>query len=106
MNRFDDVLQRVKLLNAQLQPLKNDLGSQARMVLHSNLWGIVGELNAMLNLELDNTALDLDAEGDQLVIHYWSGIGDDKYEVHVFIDRSFTVHIHTKDLRTGAVKIT
>lgn len=107
MTRFDDLSQRVNLLNAQLQPLKDDLGSEARKILYNKLWDIVGELNGMLNLGLDNTALDLAVDGDRLLIHYWSGIGGSvESEVNVFIDRALTVHTHTKDLGTGNVKIT
>lgn len=96
ISRFDDLLQRVALLNAQLAPVQHRIGSEARDILYRKLWAIVGELNSTLNLGLDNTALDLTAEGDRLRIHFWSGVGGSiEEEVNVFIDRDFTVQKHT-----------
>lgn len=107
MNHFGDLLQRVKLLNSQLQPLRNHVGSETRMILHRKLWEIVEELNTLLDLGLDNTALDLTVDGDRLMIHYWSGVGGSvENEINVFIDRSFAVQAHTKNLGTGSVTIT
>ncbi|ALA59538.1 hypothetical protein [Nitrospira moscoviensis] len=107
MNRFDDLLQRITLLNTQLQPVKDHLGSDTRKMLYVKLWSIVGELNAMLHLGLDNTALDLKVDGHRIIIHYWSGVGGSvETEVSVFIDRSFAVQRHTKNLATGNVTMT
>ena len=107
MNRFDDLLQRVTLLNSQLGPVKDHLGSDVRHILYGKLWDMVGGLNVMLNLGLDNTALDLTVDGDRLKIHYWSGAGGSvETEVTIFIDRSFAVQRYTKDLGTGNVTIT
>ncbi|HVT39612.1 MAG TPA: hypothetical protein VHE78_11245 [Gemmatimonadaceae bacterium] len=107
MNRFDDLLQRVNLLNSQLEPVEHHIGSEVRKLLHGKLWGIVGELNAALDLGLDNTALDLTVDGDRLKIHFWSGArGSGESEVDVFIERSFAVQRHTKDLGTGSVTVT
>ncbi|CUQ66884.1 hypothetical protein [Candidatus Nitrospira inopinata] len=95
-SRFDDLLQRVSILNAQLGPLEHQIGSEVRDLLHRRLWAIVAELNSMLDLGLDNTALDLTAEGDRLRIHFWSGVGGSiDAEVNIFIDRTFTVQKHT-----------
>jgi hypothetical protein len=92
ISRFDDLLQRVTLLNAQLEPEEHRIGSEVRKILHGKLWAIVGDLNSSLNLGLDNTALDLTAEGGRLRIHFWSGVeGTIAREVNIFIDRSFTV---------------
>jgi hypothetical protein len=107
MTRFDELLQRVTLLNSQLEPVKHHLGSDVRHTLYAKLWGIVAELNDMLDLGLDNTALDLTEDGGRLRIHYWSGAGGSvETEVNVFIDRSFAVQKQTKNLRTGSVVIT
>lgn len=107
MNRFDDLLQRVSLLNAQLDPLRDRIGSEARMALHRQLWSIVEELNEEHALGLDNNALDLTVEGTRLAVRYFSGVGGsaDK-EVTLLIDRSHGVERHTKDLGTGNVSIT
>jgi hypothetical protein len=91
MSRFDDLLQRVTLLNAQLGPVEHHVGSELRKILHGKLWAIVEELNRSLNLGLDNTALDLTAEGGRLRVHVLSSAG----EVNLFIDRSFTMEKHT-----------
>jgi hypothetical protein len=106
MNRFDDLRQRVTLLNAQLEPVKDHLGSEVRQMLYSKLWAVVEELNTMLNLCLENTALELTVDGDRLMIHYWSGVGGSvENEVRIFIDRSFAVEKHTTDLGTSSVSI-
>jgi hypothetical protein len=106
MNLFDDLLQRVNLLNAQLRSVQDDLGSEPRRILYNHLWGIVGELNARLKLGLDNTALDLRAEENRLVVHYYARVaGSTESEVTMFIDRSFSVEKHTKDVGTGSVEI-
>jgi len=95
--RFDDLLQRVSILHAQLGPVEHQIGSEVRDILHRKLWAIVAELNSTLDLGLDNTALDLTAEGDRLRIHFWSGVGGSSdAEVNIFIDRTFTVQKHTK----------
>jgi hypothetical protein len=107
MNRFDDLHQRVTLLNAQLGPVEHHIGSEVRDILYRKLWAIVGELNSTLNLGLDNTALDLTADGDRLRIHFWSGAGGSvETEVDIFVDRAFTVQRHTKNLATGTVTTT
>ncbi len=99
MTRFDDLLQRVSILNAQLGPVEHQIGSEVRDLLHRRLWAIVAELNRMLDLGLDNTALDLTVEGDRLRIHFWSGVGgsiDAEVNIfNIFIDRTFTVQKHT-----------
>ena len=99
MNRFDELLQRVTLLNLQLDSVRDHIGSDARKILYGKLWEIVGELNARLSLGFDNTALDLTADGDHLKIHYWSGAGGSaETEVTVLIDPSFAVQRQTKSL--------
>jgi hypothetical protein len=96
MTRFDDLLQRVAILNAQLGPVEHQIGSEVRDILHRELWAIVADLNRTLNLGLDNTALELTAEGDRLRIHFWSGVeGPIKAEVNILIDRTFTVQRRT-----------
>lgn len=96
MTRFDDLLQRVAILNAQLGPVEHQIGSEVGDILHRKLWAIVADLNSALNLGLDNTALDLTAEGDRLRIHFWSGIGGSiEAEVNIFIDRTFAVEKRT-----------
>lgn len=96
MTRFDDLLQRVAVLNAQLGPVEHHIGSEVRHILHRKLWDIVAELNSALNLGLDNTALDLTADGDRLRIHFWSGTGGSiEAEVNIFIDRTFAVEKRT-----------
>ena len=107
MNRFEDLFQRVTMLNAQLRPIEHHVGSEVRHLLYSKLWEIVAELNSALNLGLDNTALDLTAEGEQLRIHFWSGVGGSvEQEVNILIDRAFKVQKHVKDLGTGTVTTT
>ena len=102
MTRFDDLLQRVALLNRQLGPVPHHIGSEVREILYRNLWAIVGELNGSLSLGLDNTALDLTVDGDRLRIHFWSGAGGSvESEVDIWIDSAFKVHKHTKDFATG-----
>jgi len=104
MNRFDDLLQRVSLLNVLLKPIAHDLGSETRMILHRQLWRIVDQLNQELALDLDNTSLDLTAREESLAIHYFSGIGGStSEEVTLIIDRSLRVERHTKNLATGTV---
>jgi len=105
MNIFDDMVQRVSILNSQLRLVDHDLGSEARRVLHNHLWRIVEELNDRLSLRLENCALDLHTKDDQLIIHYYSrSSGSMEQEVNIFIDRSFAVERHTKDLSTGNVE--
>jgi hypothetical protein len=100
MNRFDDLFQRVSLLNFQIQSMEENVGSEVRMILHKQLWSIVGELNASLNLGLDNTALDLAVDRDRLVISYFSGVGGSaEREVKLFIDRLGSVKRRTKILK-------
>jgi len=97
MSRFDDLLQRVTLLNAQLGPVEHHIGSEVREILHRKLWAIVGELNSALNLGLDNTAPDLTVDGDRLRIRFWSRAeGSVETEVNILIDRAFTVQRLTK----------
>ena len=43
MTRFDELLQRVTLLNSQLAPVEDHLGSEVRHILYGKLWGIVDE---------------------------------------------------------------
>ena len=101
MNQFDELLQRVTLLNSQLESVKDHIGSDVRRILYGKLWEIVGELNARLSLGLDNTALDLTKDGDHLKIHYWSGAGGSaETEVTVLIDPTFAVQRQTKKLGT------
>jgi len=97
MNRFDDLLQRVALLNLQIQSIKENIASDVRMILQRQLWTIVGELNTSLNLRLDNTALDLAVDGDRLVISYFSGAGGSAHRaITLFIDRLGSVKKRTK----------
>lgn len=107
MNRFDDYLQRVNLLNAFIRSVEHDIGSPVRKIAYGQLWAIIAELNTMLNLGLDNTALDLRTAGNQIVIHTFSGVGgSQEYEISIFIDSSFAVERHTKTLATGVVETT
>jgi|GEM_PF-3014374 len=100
MNRFDDLLERVSLLNLQIQLVKEDVGSELREIIHGQLWRIVEELNASLNLGLDNTALGLTVDGDRLVISYFSGVGGSAQRaVTLFIDRLGSVKRRTKILK-------
>jgi hypothetical protein len=58
-----------------------------------------------LSLRLENCALDLHTKDDRLIIHYYSGSGGSmEHEINIFIDRSFAVEKHTKDLSTGNVE--
>jgi hypothetical protein len=96
ISRFDGLLQRVALLNAQLAPVQHHIGSDARDILHRKLWAIVGKLNSTRNLGLNSAALDRTAEGGRLTIYFWSGAGGAiEEEVNVFIDRSSTVQKRT-----------
>jgi hypothetical protein len=107
ISRFDDLIERVILLNHQLAPIKHHIGSEVRDLLYHKLWAIVEELNLSLNLGLDNTALDLTVEGDRLRIHFWSGSGGStEKEVDIFIDRTFTICRETTDLPSGKVATT
>lgn len=100
MNHFDDLFQRVSLLNVQIQSTKENIGSEVRTILHRQLWSIVGELNASLNLGLDNTSLDLTVDRDRLVISYFSGVGGSaEMAVKLFIDRFGSVRRRTKILK-------
>jgi hypothetical protein len=106
VNLFEDLMQRVTLLNTCLRPVEHNIGSEARTILHKQLWRIVGELNDRLNLGLENTALDLHVDGGRLIIHYYSGgRGSGESEINIFIDPGFAVERHTKDLRTGSIEI-
>jgi hypothetical protein len=107
MNLFDDVLQRVSLLNAQLAAVQDGRDLQLEKLLYSYLWRLVEDLNVAFSLGLDNTALDLHTNGNALVIHYYAGAGGSmEQEVNIFIDRSLRWEKHTKDLSTGEVVIT
>jgi hypothetical protein len=107
MNQFDDLVQRVNLLNAQIRLVEHQIGSEVRRLLDEKLWRIVEELNQRLGLGLENTALDLYDEMGRLVIHYYNAAaGTAGHEIHVFVDRSFRVENHTTDRATGEVKIT
>ena len=107
MNRFDDLLQRVSLLNAQLAHVAHHIGSDARMTLYRQLWRIVDQLNQELALGLDNSALDLNVIDERLAIRYFSGVaGSADEEITLFIDRSRRVERHTKNLTTGNVTVT
>ena len=102
MTTFDDIYQRVGLLNAQLRRTGFP-GSEVGHMLHRHLWEIVAQLNDRLGLHLSNTALDLRAEDGFLVIRFFSGCGgqpDD--EVKVLVDRTFSCRTETTDLRPGA----
>lgn len=94
ITRFGDLWQRVFILNELLGPVKHQIGSEVRDILHRQLWAIVSELNSTLNLGLDNTALELTVAGDRLRIHYWSDAGGEA-EVNIFIDRTFAVDKRT-----------
>ena len=107
MNIFDDIVQRVSVLNSQLRLVEHDIGSEARRILHNHLWRIVEELNDRLSLGLQNCALDLRTEHDRLIIHYYATQREStEQEINIFIDRSFAVERHTKDRSTGHVEIT
>lgn len=105
MNLFEDLLQRVNLLNGQLQRMEQEPGSEARRIIHNQLWRIVDDLNVRLSLGLENTALDLHAEGGRLIIHYYVGVGGSaSNEVNISIDHSFMVETSTKSLGTGQIE--
>ena len=106
MTRFEEMSQRINLLNGQLETLEQSIGSEARKILYTRLWGIVAELDTLLNLGLENTALDLTVEGDRFVIHYWSGVNESAQEIHTFIDRSFKVFTQKRNLATGELELT
>lgn len=95
MNLFEDLKQRVTLLNSQLRRVERELRSETRKILHAHLWRIVEELNGRLHLGLENTALDLYVEGSHLVIHYFEGSSNN--EVFLRIDPSFSVKRRTKN---------
>jgi hypothetical protein len=95
MNLFEDLKQRVTLLNSQLRRVKHEPGLETRKILHTHLWRIVEELNARLHLGLDNTALDLYVEKSDLVIHYFEGSANN--EVFIRIDPSLSVERQTKN---------
>jgi hypothetical protein len=99
MNLFEDVKQRVNLLNSQLREVQQDPGSETRKILYTHLWGIIEELNQLLGLHLENTALDLFVEGNRLVIHYFQGkAGSADDEVFIRIAPSFSVKRHMRNL--------
>lgn len=98
VNLFEDLKQRVTLLNSQLRRVKQHPGSETGMILHTHLWGIVEELNERLDLRLENTALDLYVEKDHLVIHYFEQVsGSADNEIFLRIDPSFAVARHAKN---------
>jgi hypothetical protein len=107
---FDDMMREVGFLNSRLYEDEDgrDIGSEPRRTTHGQLWSIVTELNEMLALGLDNTCLDLRTKEDRLVIHYWFGIESphNSHEVSIYIDRTFSVERHVRDLKTGNVQIT
>jgi hypothetical protein len=99
MNLFEELKQRVALLNSRLQRVQEHPASETRKILHTQLWSIVEELNERLQLRLENTALDLHVEGDHLVIHYFERVRDSAdHEVFVRIDPSFSVERHAKNI--------
>ena len=98
MNLFEDLKQRVTLLNSQLRRVKHEPGSETRKMLHTHLWRIVEELNKRLDLRLENTALDLYVEKGHLVIHYFGQVsGSADNEIFLCIDPSFSVARHAKN---------
>ena len=103
MTRFEDLFQRVALLNGQLRAVDRHIGSPVRHLLYTQLWGIVADLNQRLGLALENTCLDLSTDGDRLIIHYWSGSGGSvESETRIWIDRSFHVERNTVPRESGA----
>jgi hypothetical protein len=92
MNLFEDLKQRVTLLNSQLRRVKDEPGSETRKILYTHLWRIVEELNERLDLRLENTALDLYVEEGHLVIHYFEQVhGSADNEIFLRVDPSFSV---------------
>jgi len=91
MNRYDDIVERVSLLNAQLQSLHSPLGRdlELRMLLQNQLWSIVKTLNRSHALGLDNHCLDLYVEQSKLVLHFYRGVAaSDTTECWISIDRT------------------
>lgn len=98
MNLFEDLRQRVTLLNSQLRRVKHEPGSETRKILHTHLWGIVEELNERLDLRLENTALDLYVEEGHLVIHYFEQVSRSAdNEIFLRIDPTFSVARQAKN---------
>jgi hypothetical protein len=95
MNLFEDLKQRVTLLNSQLRRVEHAPRSETRKILHTHLWRIVEELNGRLHLGLDNTALDLYVDESHLVIHYFEGSANN--EVFIRIDPSMSVERQPKN---------
>ena len=99
MNSFDELRERVVILNEQLKPLYSSVGSESRQLLQNQLWEIVGLLNRQLSLGLANTALDLSADDEQLIIHYYSGIQRIESETRLYIDNAYSVRRVTDPLK-------
>ena len=105
MTHFDDIYQRVRLLNNHLRDAGSP-GSEIRLAVHRQLWEIVRDLNRRLSLGLANTDVDLDFDEEFLRIHFWCGEGGQaETEVTIRIDRMFHVTHEEKDLKTGRVTI-
>jgi hypothetical protein len=80
------------IVSVQFGPVAHQIGSEVRDILRRKLRDIVAELNSALNLDLDNTPLDLTTEGNRLRIHFWLGTGSAiESEVSIFIDSNFAV---------------
>jgi hypothetical protein len=75
MTYFEDICQRVRLLNGQLDALDRP-GSDLRLTVQRQLWKIVDELNDRLGLGLTNTALDLKSEDGCLRLAFWESGAD------------------------------
>ena len=106
MNEFDDLRQRIGLLNSILDPVRDRIGSEARMIVYRQLWNIVEILNRKLGLGLDNNALDLTVQDDQIAIHFWRGSGGVvETEETILIDRSFSVEKQSRCIGPGSVNL-
>lgn len=105
MNQFNDLYQRIALLNSILDPVRHHLGSEVREIAYRQLWDIVGQLNRKLILGLDNNALDLNVSHDQIVIHYWRSIGGGiDSEETICIDESFSVEKQSRCASVAGVR--
>ena len=91
MTYFEDICQRARLLNGQVDALDRP-GSDLRLTVQRQLWKIVDELNDRLGLGLTNTALDLKSEDGCLRLDFWeSGADHADRKVSINIEGSWKV---------------
>ena len=84
MNRFDDIVERVSLLNQQLASAGRDL--HLRKCLHSRLWELVGYLDSFYGLGLDNHCVDLSEQAERLIIRFYES--SENRETNIVIMRN------------------